>query len=565
MSWIIAAMSAVLLAFIVLHLRIRSHPALSYRQIALRALSTQWPEIITEIRRRERLAAWHKTSPSAGQQRVWGYVDRHSIDPGGSFRLMLSAMPGTTRLSGRVEIYRVGYESDGDRRLVWRSDSIEVSAYRARRAGRNSMLLDQAAAALGPAWPPLVTISQTDGWETGYYSVDFVCADSWRDADIAFIVVTDPRRTGDVLVKLSTATYQAYNRWGGHSLYDDDDDPLQARGSMVSFDRPTRSEFWEWEYYFVLWIEKLAREEGFTVSYATNFDVATKEAFTSKYKLFVSVGHDEYWSKEEFDRTYERIFSLGGNTLFLGANTAYWRVRYVDVNDPLQKQGRQMVCYKSAEDPVHLPEGVDRELHLTRRFRDAARTPESMLMGVAYQSNLKDRYQVDPGYAYYVQRTDLPFFAGTGYKKGDCVAEIIGHEWDNRDPEADYAPPGESVVENAGRLWREGVSALEPIPPETIHVLFAGDVVDVHGRKGRAEAVYFESPAGAKVFSSGTNRWTWGLGKEGFIQEQFKLLNRNLILHLLDLSYSARSGFLAQPESSASLDRTNRKKVAIVS
>jgi hypothetical protein len=536
MSWIIAAMSAAVLLFIGVHLWVRSHPAFSYRQLALQTLAIWWPQLITEIRRRERLAVWHQTSRSATEQRVWGYVDRHSFDPGETFRLMLSAMPGTPGVSGLVEIYRIGYEPGGDRRLVWRSDTVTVSPYRARRAGRDSVLLDHAAAALGPAWPPSVTISQTDGWETGYYSVDFVCADSWRDADIAFIVVTDPRRAGDVLVKLSTATYQAYNKWGGHSLYDDDDDPLEARGTMVSFDRPTRSEFWEWEYYFVLWIENLAREEGFSVSYATNFDVATEEAFTSNYKLFVSVGHDEYWSKEEFDRTYKRIFALGGNTLFLGANTAYWRVRYVDVNAPCNKQGRQMVCYKSTGDPIRVPEGVDRELHLTRRFRDAARTPESMLMGVAYQSNLKNRHHLHPRYAYYVQRTDLPLFAGTGYQKGDCLAWIIGHEWDNRDPEAAYSPPGESVVEGARRLWREDSSILQPIPEERIQVVFAGDVVDVHGRKGRAEAVYFESPAGAKVFSSGTNRWTWGLGKEGYRQEQFMHFNRNLIVDFLDHS-----------------------------
>ena len=53
------------------------------------------------------------------------------------------------------------------------------------------------------------------------------------------------------------------------------------------------------------------------------------------------------------------------------------------------------------------------------------------------------------------------------------------------------------------------------IPEESIHVLFSGELINHAGRQGKAEAVYFVSEAGAKVFSSGTIRWTWGLGKEG--------------------------------------------------
>src|SRR4051794_5067069 len=51
--------------------------------------------------------------------RVWGYVDRHSLDPGQTFDLMLSTGPALKRCKGQVEIYRIGYYPGSDRALIW--------------------------------------------------------------------------------------------------------------------------------------------------------------------------------------------------------------------------------------------------------------------------------------------------------------------------------------------------------------------------------------------------------------------------------------------------------------
>jgi len=71
------------------------------------------------------------------------------------------------------------------------------------------------------------------------------------------------------------------------------------------------------------------------------------------------------------------------------------------------------------------------------------------------------------------------------------------------------------------------------LPQESIKVLFQGSPTDADGKPGRAEAVYFRSPAGAKVFTAGSIRWAWGLGKSGFEREGFKRFNENLILDFL--------------------------------
>lgn len=509
------------------------------RRLTARSLIRWHPGAVRELMHLRALSFWYRTVRSPHEQTLWAYADRHSIRPGEPFRLMMSAGPGRGGVEGHAEIFRIGYYGSADRRFIWRSARLEIAEHG----------ITGTAAALGPAWPAALVVEDTADWRSGYHSVDFVEHGGRRHEDVAFIVVRAPTPDTGILVKLATATYQAYNRWGGHNLYLYETPATMAggragvfeeglpfhRGDMVTFDRPTASEFWEWEYWFVLWLERLAREEGISLAYATGFDIAREPDLAARCRLLISVGHDEYWSREEFDHTHGRIFRLGGNTLFLGANTAYWQVRYADVNAPGGNEpgeGRQMICYKAMADPIRRRAAADPDLHVTARFREDARRPESMLTGVAYQSNLAFR-QAESGAAYYVADTDFPFFEGTGYCQGDFVAGIIGHEWDNRDPEAEFPCPGEPRVAATERLWREGRSLIAPIAAERIRPVFRGGVVDINGRRGCAEAVCFESPAGARVFSAGTNRWSWGLGKEGYVQEPFRRLNRNLVMHFL--------------------------------
>jgi hypothetical protein len=454
------------------------------------------------------------------KRRVWGYVDRHSIAPGEGFNIMLSTKPSIEAVKGILEISRIGDYPHGDRETIWTSKPLTVERQEVQAT----------AAALGANWRPTLKCVETKDWPSGYYTFDFVVAGGDRDINVAYIVVTNPQSSGDVLLELSTNTYQAYNAWGGHSFYQSDF--IGSRGQMVSFDRPQTADFFKYEYYLVTWLEKLAHEHKFKVDYATNFDIYKKSAFVQQYPLLISASHNEYWSKEEFDTVYDRIFKYGKNVLFLGANTAYWQIRYADVNRPGDGEdwGRQLICYKSSIDPIrHRVDERVGDLLVTSLFREDGRRPESMLMGAAYQS------WFDPGddfetptrkFAYHVAQIDLPLFQGTGYVVGEPIGEVLGYEWDNTDPDND-----------GNRLWDSGNSQIAPIDPKSIKVLFAGSAIDVDGKKGTAEAVYFSSPAGAKVFSAGSIRWAWGLGKPGFARDKFKLFHRNLVLDLLSRKY----------------------------
>jgi hypothetical protein len=420
---------------------------------------------------------------------------------------MLSTKPGGSPLQVRAEAFRIGHE----RALVWRSEPVGVDCQDASATS----------AAIGPGWRPSIRAVPTAGWRSGYYTVDLVHEDTGeREPDVAYVVVTNPRRSGDILVKLGTNTYQAYNAWGGQSLYGSA--LYHLRGQMVAFDRPSPPSFFEYDQYLVTWLEEAAQRNGWTVDYATNFDVYADPGLMEGYRLVISPGHDEYWTKEEFAAFERRIFARGQSTLFLGGNIGYFQVRYVDVNRPPggPDLGREMFCYKQLDDPVRerVP-ASEADLMVTARFRDGLRRPETMLTGVGTEGWFPPRTDHDPAYTLRVARTDLPLFAGTGLRPGDSVGDIAGYEWDDTDPLGD-----------GRRLWDPERSRIRQLDPAAVEVLFTGAPVDVDGKPGKAESVYFVSPAGAKVFSAGTIRWAWGLGKPGFENAPFRAFNRVIVI-----------------------------------
>lgn len=446
--------------------------------------------------------------PFFAGQRIWAYVDCHSVIPGEHFDLMLSGGPGQPRRMVRVEFFRIGAETE---RLVWRSGPVPVEHHPVSRT----------AASVGANWPPALMGVDTAGWPPGCYSADVVEEGTGvRDVRAVQFVVRNAHRSGAMLVRLGTTTYQAYNAWGGHSLYPSWDE--EARGALVSFDRPTPPTFFEYDVFLVRWLEGLSARTGLGVDYATNFDVHADPAILRPYPLVISASHDEYWSREEFDAFEQRIFRQGRNTVFFGANAAYFQVRYADLNRPADRPnlGRQLLCYKSLTDPiVRRRSAVDPSLLATARFRDGSRRPESMLLGAAYQSWFEPTSAQRP--AYVVATTDSPFFHGTDWRVGDVAAEVVGYEWDNRDPDRDGA-----------RLFDQALSHIAELPAGAPKVLLTGTAVDATGRPGVAETVYFETPAGAKVLDAGSIRWSWGLGKEGYVKPAFQRFNENIVRQL---------------------------------
>jgi len=162
-------------------------------------------------------------------QRIWAYADHTSLSPGEPLHVMMAGGPGQPKRRVRLEVFRIG-AADGP--PIWVSQFVDVEHVGATASG----------AAIGPGWEPALGPIDTKAWAPGVYSCDVVeQTTATRDVKAIQWIVKNPARSGAVLLRLGTNTYQAYNDWGGHSLYPNGDDVV--RGLIVSFDRPTPPDF----------------------------------------------------------------------------------------------------------------------------------------------------------------------------------------------------------------------------------------------------------------------------------------------------------------------------------
>src|SRR2546427_451098 len=218
----------------------------------------------------------------------------------------------------------------------------------------------------GPASPaavnnPIVTENQqpgTNAWLRGVYLGLRTNAPGFRNNTI-FVVRDD--RPAPFLYQQSINTDQAYNNYPsdgttGKSLYTFNSFGAntissQTRAVKVSFDRPYSQGGFDQvdEIEFLRWIERM----GYDVTYQTDVDTHANPGGLRNHKAVLSVGHDEYWSKEMRDG-FEGARDGGVNLAFFAADTSEVQVRYEA--SAAGVANRVIVCYKDASiDPVQGP------------------------------------------------------------------------------------------------------------------------------------------------------------------------------------------------------------------
>ena len=207
-----------------------------------------------------------------------------------------------------------------------------------------------------------------------------------------YFVVRDDHSTSDVLFQTADTTWQAYNRYGGHCTYGrlDPDNPRihggPPRAYKVSYNRPLETRHYRavntvftCEYPFVRWLEA----NGYDVSYFTGVDSARRGERILNHRLFLSVGHDEYWSLEQRQHV-ETARGAGVNLAFFSGNEVFWKVRWEDAIDGSGTPHRTMVTYKETHagakiDPVAgVWTGTWRD---SRPFNPEGAQPENALTG----------------------------------------------------------------------------------------------------------------------------------------------------------------------------------------
>lgn len=440
---------------------------------------------------KEGASDWLLTNPSA--QEIEGYASATSVNKGDSIKLFVN----TCSAYFTLEVYRMGWYQGLGARKVFGAVALPGTRQVIPDMDKDTGLIDC-------DWinPFILNTTNEDepfGWLSGIYLVKLTETDTGKQSYITF-TIRDDKRKADLLVQQNVTTYQAYNNWGGKSLYKWNSTD-NKRANRVSFNRPYAGnqqnslavygigagEFLcnvqpnnpeypisnaAWEYNMIRWLER----EGYDVTYCTNMDVHASPDLLLKHKAWIAVGHDEYWTWEI--RTHlEAALKSGIHLGFFSANTGYWQVRF-EASEINKQDNRIMVCHKAAKrDPISLSK--DHHHLTTCQWRDEPVVrPEAQLLGVMYAADPVDCDIVISNASHWV-------FNETELENGSRLPGLLGYEVDCIN---DCSPKNIEIL--AESPWTK-------LTDNSIH--------------GFANMTLYESESKALVFAAGTIQLSWAL------------------------------------------------------
>jgi hypothetical protein len=429
-------------------------------------------------------SGWERSQADAPN--IEGYTSKTSVAPGETLGFHVSTKP---IINFRIVIYRLGWYSGTGARQMTCLPSCSTSY---TGAARSTPTLNSATGKVDAGWPQTTSLTIPSNWTTGEYVAEYVPTSGSNNGYARyspFVVRSSApqAQASSILVVVPFNTYNAYNEWGGASSYDNFTNKKTfklAHATKVSFNRPFHRR--EWRFWDLPTLRFLERE-GYDVSYVSDTDVDANPQILQQHRAVIVSGHSEYWSKNMRDG-FDAARDAGTNLFFAGANDAYWQVRYEDSscasNDTVCTNvgdRRTMVIYKQEEsnqvDPISNP------ALKTIQWRQLGR-PECQLQGgVQYGS-----WFPNDGYRDYTTTAAGaadPWDAGTGLTSGSTVSGLVGFEYDS-------FFPGCSV-------------------PGTPQILFSYQGPETDAQFDSAAVKYTADGSGARVFSSGTEQWAWGL------------------------------------------------------
>lgn len=362
------------------------------------------------------------------QQDIEGYCSHTSIKSGETLNVFVSTNPAS---SFTVDIYRMGYYGGMGGRKMMSIGPIEGHMQATPDDGEKNLRDCQ--------WTKSFEIKIPADWLSGVYLGKMTATKSGMQSYIIFIV-KDDRKT-DLLFQCSDFTWQSYNRWpawrSGYDWYfkNGEHNPWNSDpGPEISFNRPYTfyynalpigpfppvvgsGEFLLWEFPLAFWMES----KGYDVSYISNMDVHLNAQELMRAKGFLSVGHDEYWTR----KMYENVTAArdaGVNLLFLSGNAISGEVYF-------------------KPDGKGIPNRVFGRI---QRYKDE----DKLLGGKSYGVGLAS------------WKCDMPdhwIFDGTGMKKGDTIKDLVGWEYHGfplaNNPGMKVVATGPMIESDSGALY----------------------------------------------------------------------------------------------------------------
>jgi Domain of unknown function (DUF4082)/Bacterial Ig-like domain/Bacterial Ig domain len=446
---------------------------------------------------------------------IVGFSDNISVNVGQTVNFKIN----TKATAFTMDIYRMGYYAGNGARKV---TSITPSAKLPQKqpacaTDPTTSLVDCGNWAITASWAvPAKTTS-------GIYFVLLTRTDT-QGQNLIFFVVRNDASTSKLLFQTSDESWQAYNEWDpstdatpdpttpGNSLYGPTGVfDINNRAYKVSYNRPFHTrDFAEEslsfafgpEFAMVQWLE----QNGYDVSYTTSVDAARSGNLITQHKIYLSVGHDEYWSGQK-RASVQAALAAGVNLAFFSGNENFWKTRWENSIDGSNTPYRTLVCYKETYanaviDPQDPPTwtGTWRD----PRFSPPADggKPENALDGTIFLVNgpgdddwsLPILVPQADGQMRFWRNTNIAT-QGAG-QTASLPSGTLGYEWDV-ELDNGFRPAGLFHLSTA------------------TYSLTTDLLLDYGETYGAGTATHnmtmYKAPSGALVFGAGTVQWSFGL------------------------------------------------------
>ncbi|MEU8267314.1 DUF4082 domain-containing protein [Sphaerisporangium sp. NPDC049002] len=436
--------------------------------------------------------------PGAGDSNIQGYATQMSVNIGETVQFKVD----TDATAYRMDIYRIGYYGGMGARLI---ATIQPSVPLPQT--QPACLTDPATALVDCGnWAVSASWAVPNTAVSGVYIGKLVREDGTAGASHVIFVLRDDVRKSDLLFKTSDASWQAYNAYGGNSLYYGNA-PI-GRAYKVSYNRPFTTNccpcclgenntwFFTIEYPMVRWLEANA----YDVSYFSSVDTAARAPLLLQHKVVMSVGHDEYWS-DDMRTNIENARDSGVNIAFFSGNEMFWKTRWEPSIDGTSTAFRTMVCYKE----THANAKIDPSPQWTGTWRDPRFSPpsnggrpENAVTGTLFMVNgvVNDSMTVPATFAQMRLWRNTSVAQLQPGQVATLPAGTLGFEWDEA-PDNGFMQPGPVKLSST------------TLAKPTQYLLDFGSTfgagVATHSLK------LYKTASGSLVFGAGSIQWAWGL------------------------------------------------------
>ncbi len=408
-------------------------------------------------------SAWVINSQASTTQ-IQAYCDKVAYDPGQTVTFYVSTQVNTTTWT--LTIYRMGYyQGTGGCLKFTSATQTGVAQGYWDESGQTlnncpTAIIDGTTHKVEAGWASSYTWVIPSTAYTGVYLAQFTDANGWRTNTTFVVRGNSP---ADYCYVRPVTTDQAYNDWGGYSLYS------ATQATKVSFNRPiVQGRGTHGVILFEMNFIKWAESQGYNLSYLTSVDIHANNALLLNYRAFLSPGHDEYWSREMRDGV-EAALAAGVGLAFLGANACYWQIRFE--NDAGGNANRTITCYKVGASPMTLyndPQfGVDNTRVTTQWRQFPVNRPENQLIGIMYSSLLTSAGNGVSNVAWKTDAaaTSCTYVGGTGLTNSTTYGyDLVGYEYDKQFPNgpSNLQIIGTTSVTDTNSMWLHRVQSSLP-------------------------------------------------------------------------------------------------------